>query len=322
MKVRLHYLDYAKGIGIILVVLGHVMRGIDTAGLPINESFFRHMDALIYSFHMPLFFFVSGLFFVSSLSKAGNLERFSIQKAKLILYPYLIWSVIQTGIEIIMAKYTNGNVGIGALLSIPFEPRAQFWFLYELFKMVLISGIVFTTCGKAAQHICAALGVVFLWMHYNTEIMIVHHYYIYFVAGFYLRNVMTSHTESNSLATAALTTTFFAVALFSINSGIYKQATIGLILAPLGVAATCLISMWLARQNLVSWLEVVGKLSLPIYLAHIIAGSGIRVALKMAGITSPYIHIPAGVAVGVILPMIAYFVCTRFKMKFFFEWKS
>lgn len=52
--------DIAKGIGILLVVYGHVARGIEKAGLPIDPVFFKTVDVLIYAFHMPLFFFVSG----------------------------------------------------------------------------------------------------------------------------------------------------------------------------------------------------------------------------------------------------------------------
>ena len=50
---RLHYIDIAKGIGILLVALAHN----DLAGY---APFLYHW---IYSFHMPLFFFLSGLFF-------------------------------------------------------------------------------------------------------------------------------------------------------------------------------------------------------------------------------------------------------------------
>lgn len=50
MAKRIEYLDYAKGIGIILVVLGHILiKG--------------NIKIYIYSFHMPLFFIISGYLF-------------------------------------------------------------------------------------------------------------------------------------------------------------------------------------------------------------------------------------------------------------------
>ncbi|MCK6584746.1 MAG: acyltransferase family protein, partial [Anaerolineales bacterium] len=54
---RIDYIDIAKGIGIILVVMGHN----DFALI----SPFTHK--LIYSFHMPMFFFMSGMFFKPDL---------------------------------------------------------------------------------------------------------------------------------------------------------------------------------------------------------------------------------------------------------------
>lgn len=48
-KERLHWLDYSKTIGMYWVVLGHVFK--DNTQL---------LKDIIYSFHMPLFFFLSG----------------------------------------------------------------------------------------------------------------------------------------------------------------------------------------------------------------------------------------------------------------------
>ena len=49
---RIEYLDIAKGIGMILVYIGHCR-------IPGDNPLFQW----IYSFHMPLFFFISGLLF-------------------------------------------------------------------------------------------------------------------------------------------------------------------------------------------------------------------------------------------------------------------
>lgn len=64
---RLRALDIAKGIAIILVVIGHAVpdatthMGIQSEGLAI-------LNRLIYSFHMPLFFLISG-YFVNTLAE-------------------------------------------------------------------------------------------------------------------------------------------------------------------------------------------------------------------------------------------------------------
>lgn len=65
----LPWLDTAKGIGIILVIIGHSM-------FP--------MHTLIDSFHMPLFFVLSGLTF----SAKSTFRSFVAKKAKRILFPF------------------------------------------------------------------------------------------------------------------------------------------------------------------------------------------------------------------------------------------
>jgi len=59
---RLDWIDIAKGIGIILVVLGHTL-------VPqVRETGFAgFLWIFIYNFHMPLFFFLSGYLFEKGL---------------------------------------------------------------------------------------------------------------------------------------------------------------------------------------------------------------------------------------------------------------
>ena len=58
-KCRINWIDYAKGIGIILVVGIDMIRGLSTQ---ISPSFFYISDTFVYGFHMPLFFLMAGLF--------------------------------------------------------------------------------------------------------------------------------------------------------------------------------------------------------------------------------------------------------------------
>jgi fucose 4-O-acetylase-like acetyltransferase len=113
---RLPYLDVAKGILIILVVLGHTH-------LPFT--------LYIYWFHLPAFFIISGLLHKQP-SKAG-MREFMWKKTISLMRPYLAFGI---SIIIIMSLYAglmhNGNIGkmflslMGRLL---FGGRALFWTL-------------------------------------------------------------------------------------------------------------------------------------------------------------------------------------------------
>ncbi len=64
MENRTDWVDYAKGIGILLVVYGHVARGLFNANIDMPTAFYHMADSVVYSFHMPLFFFLSELQFI------------------------------------------------------------------------------------------------------------------------------------------------------------------------------------------------------------------------------------------------------------------
>ena len=72
-------LDVLKGIGIILVVIGH-------------RNCPKHLDDYIFSFHMPLFFIASGYFFNKKCLE--NKKQYFFKKVQGVYLPFLKWSVI------------------------------------------------------------------------------------------------------------------------------------------------------------------------------------------------------------------------------------
>lgn len=78
-KKRILYIDLLKGLGIMAMVLCHVG----------TNGYVRH---LIYGFHMPLFFFVSGLFYKR---KEQTFLSMTLNKAKVLLVPYLFFCSVQ-----------------------------------------------------------------------------------------------------------------------------------------------------------------------------------------------------------------------------------
>lgn len=139
---RTDWVDCAKAIGAILVVYGHVARGLYNAGIAIPAHYYRLADSIVYSFHMPLFFFLSGLFFYTSLQKRGALGL-AFNKVDTIVYPYILWSILQGSVEVVLSSYTNGNVTFTEVFTL-WDPRAQFWFLYALFFIFLVSIAIFS----------------------------------------------------------------------------------------------------------------------------------------------------------------------------------
>ena len=62
MKERVEYIDVARGIAMLLVILGHCNQTVDCT-----------LNRFILSFHMPLFFFLSGIFATTTTKGTKNL---------------------------------------------------------------------------------------------------------------------------------------------------------------------------------------------------------------------------------------------------------
>jgi fucose 4-O-acetylase-like acetyltransferase len=127
---RLAWLDYAKGLGIILVVFGHANRAIErTSGL-VWSDLLKVIDTLIYSCHMPLFFLLAG--YAASLSRGSDWQSFARGTLWGIVAPYLIWSFVWIALKASLPGVANVTVEWGALGDILVSPIEHMWFLYHL----------------------------------------------------------------------------------------------------------------------------------------------------------------------------------------------
>ena len=81
MNNRIEWIDIAKGIAIILVVYGHA----GLANIPLLEKW-------VCAFHMPFFFFISGILF--SVDKYPTINKFLQRRWKTLIRPYLFFSII------------------------------------------------------------------------------------------------------------------------------------------------------------------------------------------------------------------------------------
>lgn len=126
---RLYWLDAAKAIGIFLVVLGHV------------PSVYNYRW-VIYLFHMPLFFMLSGYLF-KFVSPKEELKR----SFKSLLVPYFIYS----SVLLVLWTWQKGKIDLGLiglvitgnLNSIANKATSimPLWFLLSLFSMRMIASV-------------------------------------------------------------------------------------------------------------------------------------------------------------------------------------
>jgi len=111
MKTRDLSIDYAKGIAILFVYIGHSILYYPP-GLFANCEWSHYVGSMVYSCNMPLFFFISGLLF--AYSKKSNVEVVK-DKVRRLLIPYLFTMAIVLLAKVFMpagmAYNTNGGGG-------------------------------------------------------------------------------------------------------------------------------------------------------------------------------------------------------------------
>lgn len=139
---RIEYIDIAKGIGIILVVIGHTINGFSLPGM------------WIWSFHMPLFFIISGLCFDATRNRL--FLPFVIKKLRTLLFPLLVFSILMVLLKSLIFPETFKL----SILKHNF-PDVAYWFVLILF----LSEILFFCINKIGnRHYCMALLFISLFM--------------------------------------------------------------------------------------------------------------------------------------------------------------
>ena len=133
---RLDYVDLAKGVMILLVVSGHILQ-CNVMDYKSNGIF-----SFIYSFHMPLFFLLSGFVMGVTRQKLQSTPFivWLCSKIQTLFIPFLVWSLI-------VYKYidpvSHSSLNVDAVIQLFASPDNGVWFLLSLFCIQIICYPVF-----------------------------------------------------------------------------------------------------------------------------------------------------------------------------------
>lgn len=172
MTERKSYLDYAKAVGIFLVVCGHIINR-DPMALPIADI----INKIIYSFHMPLFFIVSGLGLWYKLKSRTDIS-INAESKKLffrLMLSYIFWGSVYAAIWIFKEIIAGGNVlkrflVLGYSLLIGYTP--PLWFLYTLFISEILFFFIWNSLKKKnRENSIFAWGGVLILTAILTEVL-------------------------------------------------------------------------------------------------------------------------------------------------------
>lgn len=312
---RIAWLDYAKAIGITLVVLGHVISGIgQTPGLVISEPY-KLLNAFIYSFHMPLFFALAG--YVVQLRPAATTGAVLRETFWSLVVPYFVWSTLWIGMKVALSDYTDNPVTLGRLQSILWEPIGHMWFLYQLFLIRL--------CWYAIERLLPMRGrLLVLALAAAASLAFAVHDIDELTPWFFLQNfaffgigllVLPRLARSLSgyglvlLASAAIA----AWGAVFLASGVLGAPATGPLLALTGMLAVVLLTQALPNPDScpLRLFAYLGEASLAIYVMHLFVTTASRKALAAAGLMSEATVLLVATPLGILVPALAYLCVLR-----------
>jgi fucose 4-O-acetylase-like acetyltransferase len=249
-----------RGIAIILVVLGHSFPDSDFH-IYNHSMIIKYMEQFIYSFHMPLFMFMSGFVSFKILKISGLKSKLQCIKKKFfrLMIPYFILSVPALILKYLFSDVAHHKFDFSnSLLSILTggSPYGGSWFLYTLF----IISIIFILLNSINLEAMFLLSFVlhFLLQEISGPFYNVFQYLFFFYFGL----IVYKHYESIEKIVRNKMTLFFGITLLvllniiNFNSQNYY---FNFIISLIGIITSLSLGLFLLNFYKVN--NIIGKIS-------------------------------------------------------------
>lgn len=331
---RAPWVDYIKGICIILVSFRHIFGGVQNT-TPHSDYFsiLGYLNIFFFSFRMPLFFILSGIFLSGSIERLG-VKGYLKQRSQTILYPLLLWGSIHITLQLIFSDYISANRQPTDYFKLIYQPRSidQYWYLNALFFVgaiyALLTGILKM---KPFQQLCLGISLYIISAFVQKNSMEIGlfrdilFFYMFFAFGdffsSYLLNPANSRFISSKILLMALFPVFFLLQHYFTqlnldNKNDYyvqlQQPMFFAVAALVGGSFIINLSFILQKYNWLKFLRIIGYHSLYIYVANMMVTAGTRVILqKIFHIDSDIIIVMIGTITGILIPLILYLVLMK-----------
>jgi len=274
---RVDWVDYAKGICIVMVVMMHSVLGVELAA---GQTGFMHvLVAFAKPFRMPDFFLISGLFLSVVIDR--DWRTYLDRKVVHFAYFYVLWVTIQFGFKApgFAAESSWAHVGFLYLESF-IEPFGTLWFIYLL--------PIFFVITKATRKMPPLLIWTVLALleaaHIETGWTVIDEFgarFVYLCAEY----VFALSDRARARPSLAL----IGLALWALVNGslvwfgFSEWPLVSLMLGLSGACAIVIMGTLLARAHWLGFLRFCGEHSIVIYLAFFLPMAATRTLLLRAG---------------------------------------
>ncbi len=316
-KSRVDWVDCAKGLTIILVVMMHSTLGVQVAMG--TTGVMGEVVQFARAFRMPVFFLVAGLFLERTIESPWR--TYFDKKILHFAYFYVLWSVIQLGLKFGIGG-GNHPVHLQDFLLIPIKPYGTIWFIYILPLFFLITRLAKNLSPLTLIIVAVILNVIPIhtgWIVLDEFA----HWYVFFLIGYICAPMvfaLTRTAKEHPTIVIGAAFAFAAINICAMQSGLQEAPGLGLVLGIAGAAAViCLCSLfpgtWLGTG-----LRFCGERSLAIYLAFFLPMAASRIVIVKLGIVSDVDLAAALVTLSAIIgPLGLYYVAQFTPLRFLFN---
>jgi uncharacterized membrane protein YcfT len=292
---RLDWVDTAKGLSIILVVMMHSAYGVgDDTG---HIGYLNYIIAWATPFRMPEFFLISGLFLSQVIARPWG--HYADRRIVHYFYFYALWAVLQIAFKVGLGAGDVGSAVASIGLAVV-EPYGVLWFIYMLAVLSFAAKILYmfkvphwaALAGAAALQIApVATGIHIL--DYLAE------FFVYFYAGYALAPQLfriVARAQRHAAVAIAGLLAFAVINGLLVFAGGSELHPVGmqmgyaalpglhLLLAFAGALAVCITAALLAMLPVMNWLRWLGAHSIVVYLSFAIPMAASRVLLLKLGV--------------------------------------
>jgi uncharacterized membrane protein YcfT len=316
---RVDWVDYAKGICIVMVVMMHSTLGLEAAAG--REGWLHTLVAFAKPFRMPDFFLISGLFLARVIDRDWRL--YLDRKVQHFAYFYLLWMTIQFAFKAPGLAAQDGMAAVVWLYVESFiEPFGTLWFIYLLPIFFVVSKLTRPVPPVMVWLVAAALEIAPI----ATGWTLIDEFagrFVYFYTGYMLAPHIfrlakyAQKWPAQAIAALVLWALINGVLVFA---GLADVPVLSLALGMLGAAAIVCMAALLAKGNVAASLHYCGGHSIIIYLAFFLPMAAARTVLLKSGIIADIGTMSLIVTLaGVIGPLLLYWAVRGTTLRFLFE---
>lgn len=321
---RVDWVDVAKGICILFVVMMHSTLGVEAA---VGQS--GWMGTIVtwaQPFRMPDFFFIAGLFLVRTIDAPWR--RFLDRKVVHFAYFYVLWMLIQCAFKCGLLSGHPETI-LPNMLQALYQPYGTLWFIYMLPIFFLVTRLT----RNVPVWLMLAVGAALEIAPIGTGYMLVDEFasrFVYFYAGYALAGYafsMANEARVNPLrgllflggwAIVNTIAVFSHVELFGQVYSIAQLPFLSLALGGLGALAVIMTATLVTRTIVGSMFSYMGARSIVIYLAFFFPMIVTReLALRLGLIPDTGTLALITTLVAVSTPLVAYWIIQKVGFGFF-----